>query len=847
MIILRICEQVAQDLRYALRMMAARPLFTAMAAVSLALGIGANTAIYSFMDTILMRALPVHDPQSLVLFNWHSKDFPKVSHNFSGSTFQDPKTGLTSGNFPYPAFELFRERNPMFQTVFAFARGGRLNIQIHNQADLADCQYVSGAFFGGLGVPPAAGRLIDESDDRPGAPAVADVSYSYAQRRFGEAPKAIGQIARINDKLFTIVGVTPPEFFGVSPGARQDVYLPMHSSLLLDADLPDNPAEKYIEKNSYWVEMMGRLRPGVTRERAQAALAPQFHRFVEATARNGRERADLPALLLQEGAGGLGLLRRQFSKPLYVLMTMVGLMLAIACANIANLLLARAAGRRREMALRLSLGAGRWRVVRQLLTESLVLAGAGGLLGVAFAEWGVRGLGLLIANGRDDFHLAAGLNWHVLAVTAALAAATGMLFGLAPALQATRVDLASSLKQTRSGERRLRISWFRISLSQVLAVAQIAISLLLLVAAGLFVRTLNNLNSVSVGFNREHLLLVTLNARQAGYGDDALRRFYLDLQSRFRAIPGVRQASMSNYALVSGSRSNSMVKIPGDAAARQTDVLSVGTAFLSTMQIPLLLGRDLDNRDVNGDAHSALVNEAFVKQYLSGSNPIGRQFTFGDKGPQFTIVGVAASTRLNSVKDDVRPLVCPAYARDPKWVGQMVFELRAAGDPMSLAATARQVVRQADARVPVSRIVTESSQIEQTIGQERVFAMLCTCFAILALAIACVGLYGMMAYSVARRTNEIGIRMALGAQRRRLLWMVLREVLAMSAVGLALGIPAAYAASRLVAAFLFQMKPGDPISLTAAGVALLTAALAAGYGPAWRASRVDPWTALRDE
>ncbi|MBZ5619571.1 MAG: ABC transporter permease [Acidobacteriia bacterium] len=845
-------EQIVQDLRYALRMTAANPAFTAMAVLSLGLGIGANTAIYSFMDAILMRALPVPHPESLVIVNWHTKAFPAVAHSFNGNNFKNPKLGFSSGKYPFPAFELLRANSPVLSSIFAFNRAGRLNLLIRGQADLADGQYVSGAFFSGLGVPPAAGRLIESGDDRAGAPAVAVLSFRYAQRRFGEIAQAAGQSILVNNTPFTVAGVAAPEFYGVNPEAVSDIYLPMHTSVLLDTIPGNNPGEKYVDNNFYWVEMMGRLRPGVSMGRAQAALATVFQPFVAGTASTEKERADLPALYLQEGATGLDMLRRRYAQPLYVLMTMVGLILAIACANIANLLLARATSRRREMAVRLSLGAGRARVVRQLLTESLLLASLGGVLGLFLAKWGIRFLTLLIASGRQDFTLHATLNWNVLGVALALSLGTGLLFGLAPALQATGIDLTPALKESRAGEPGVRLhhSILRVGLSQVLVVSQIAVSLLLLVAAGLFVRTLSNLHSIELGFNRENVLLFSVNAKQAGYEDDRLVRFYDTLRTRLSAIAGVRNVSLANYALVSGSMSNTSVRIPGAPPGqnRGTSYLSVGPGFFTTMQIPILLGREIGEREI-GAPQVAVVNELFAKRYFGTDNPVGRRFRLGggDKAPDLEIIGLSKTARYNSLRQDLTPVAYVPYSQNPRSLSQVFYELRAAGDPLALTNSVREIVHQADARIPVANVLTQARQIDQTIGQELTFATLCTCFAILAVLIACVGLYGTMAYTVARRTSEIGIRMALGAERPRVVWMVLREVLALAVAGLVIGLPVAFATSRFVESFLFGMKPNDPVALSLGAGILLAAAITAGLGPARRASRIDPMVALRQE
>jgi predicted permease len=839
------------DVRYALRTLRANRLFAAMAMLSLALGIGANTAIYSFMDAILVRTLPIQNPESLVVMQWHSKGRPALAQSINGSMWDDPQLGRVSPNLPWRAFEVLSKDNPVLSQVVAFRNTYRITALIQGQGTPVEGLYCTGGFFGALGTPPSAGRLFGPDDDREGTSPVAVVSHSFAQRRFGGAEQAVGQTAIVNDTPFTIVGVTHPGFPGITPGQRHDFYMPMMSSIQVDRIYSGNPRERFTDQKYYWAEILGRLKPGVTLPQAQAALGPMFHQWVSGVASTEEERKDLPQLAVLDASRGLDQMRRQYSKPLFFLMTLVGLILTIACANLANLLLARAAGRRREMAVRLSLGAGRMRIVRQLLTESLLLASLGGLLGLLFAHWGIRGLSVLLANGRESFLLDVALNWRVLAVTMGLAVLTGVLFGLAPALQSTRVDLTTALKQTRAGESRKRIgSWLKVSLSQTLVVTQIAVSLLLLVAAGLFVRTLNKLNSIEVGFDRENLLLFSVNARQAGYSQEAMPRFFANLHERFASIPGVRSASASNFGMVTQSMNSGNIQVPGFTGADASAAfLSVAPKFFETMQIPILLGRAIDERDVAGGAKVAVVNEVFVKKYMGGQSPVGRRYRQGrgTNATEYEIIGVARNARYHSLKNEIPAVAYNPYTHQPRSLGSLTFELRAAGDPLSLVAAVREIVRQADSRIPVTDIRTQEAAIDQTIGQERTFATLCTAFALLAVAIACVGLYGTMAYSVARRTNELGLRMALGAQRKKLIWMVLREVFAMAAVGLAIGVPVALATTKFVQSFLFDMKPNDPWAIAGAAVVLLLAAVAAGYGPAWRASRIDPWNALRHE
>ncbi len=847
-------EQLTQDVRYGLRAMAANPLFTGMAVLSLALGIGANAAIYSFMDAILLRSLPVQHPEQLVVINWRSKNGGGVIHSQSGSRHRDG-AAMTSPNFPFDAFPLLRSNRDTLSTLFAYARAWQVNLVAEGQAELDEAQLVSGGFYSGLGVTPAAGRLIVDDDDRSGAPPVAVISYQYWQRRYDGNPSAIGRPILINNTPFTIVGVSAAGFLGVDPDLSPKVYLPLHSATLLSATPADDEKSRFFDNNSYWLEMMGRLRPGVSASQAQAALAGQFHQFAEGTASNAKEKADLPALWLQEGAGGLDSLRRRYSQPLYVLMAMVGLILIIACANIANLLLARSTARQREIAVRLSLGAGRLRVMRQLLTESLLLSLAGGVSGMLVALWGIRSITWLLANGRESFTLHASLNWPVLSFTLALAIATGLVFGLAPAIQATKVDLTPALKETRAGSQRgagRRIG-FGIGLSQALVALQIALSLLLVVAASLFGRTLSNLESVELGFNKDNVLLFGLNARQAGYKDAALAQFYADLLNNFRRLPGVRSASLSQSPLVIGSWNSTNVVIPGAAAKSGSDletcVVPVDPSFLTTMQIPIRSGRGLAERDMSSPK-VAVVTEQFAKTFFPRENPIGHRFGLGDtKTPtDIEIVGVAKTTLYNSIKETkTPPVIYVPYTQVLARLGGVNFELRTAGDPLILVNAVRETVHKANAGVPISEVSTQAARIDQTISQERTFAYLCTCFAALALAIACVGLYGTMAYTVARRTNEIGIRMALGAEPKRIVWMVLREVFALGVAGLVTGLAVAWASARFVESFLFGVKRSDPWSIALSVLVLLVVALVAGYAPAWKASRIDPMAALRHE
>jgi predicted permease len=835
-------EQLLQDLRYGLRAMAANPGFSTIAILSLALGIGANTAMFSFMDALLLRRLPVPDPKSLVMMQWRVKDDGRresVFHNWHGRTEGVSKKDVVGAIFPFPVMELFERETGLFTSVFGRFEPGDLHVAIAGQGEVARGEYVTGEYFRGLGNQTVAGRPVLPEDDRPGAPGIAVLSYAFAERRFGNASSAVGATIEINNVPFNVAGVASPGFFGVDPGRESDLFLPLHSSQLL----PDRrPGPKWFqERNTYWFYILARLRPGVTPAQAQAALAEPYRAWVSDTAKSDLERINLPTLVVQPAAAGLEARRYDYGKPLWILSALVGLILAMACANIANLLLARASGRSREMAIRLSIGAGRWRVVRQLLTESVLLAAIGGALGVGFAVWGVRFLNLLLGSHTRGTDLQADVNWHVLAVAATLSVGAGILFGLAPALRSTRAELIATLKEARTGQSRIRLSP-----SRILMVSQVAIALVMLVAAALFARTLANLHSVSLGFQPDRVLTFRLNARQAGHRDPEIAAFYGDLRQRFAAIPGVRGASMNNIGMI-GDNWLEGVHFAG-GQSQSTNLMSVGADFFSTMQIPILRGRGIEERDAAGSPLVAVVNRRFVAERCGGRDPVGQPLTLNDDAARaIEVVGVAGDTRYWRLQSELSPVVYFSFRQKLLPVDDMTFVLRTAGNPLGHGAAVREIVRRADSRLPVTDLMTQQAQIDHTVTQEITLAQLCTAFAILALAIACVGLYGSVSYNVARRTGEIGIRMALGARRGAVIRMVLREVVTVAAIGLAISVPAALASARVVRSFLFGLEPGDPTAIAAAVAIVAAAALLAGYVPARRASRIDPMAALRHE
>ena len=845
---LRFVDALVQDVRYGWRMWGRNPSFATMAVLSLALGIGANTAIYSVMDAILFRALPVRNPGQLVILHWRAKQAPLAGVDIDGQVGREPGGTWASADFPWPFYDRLHDDNNVFSALFAYKDAGRLNLLVDGQAESSPGVFVSGNFFSGLGINPAAGRLIQDGDNLAGAPAVAVLNYAYWRDRFASDPAAIGKTVAINNISFTVAGVAAPEFFGVIPGSAPALYIPIKNRQSLGHNSANEHLSMFVDPHYYWADVIGRLRSGSTMEGAQAELAGRFHQFALAEAANDKAAANLPSLWLEEGGSGVDSLRRQYSKPLFLLMTLVAFILTIACVNIANLLLVRATARRREMAVRLSLGASRLRILRQLLTESVLLALCGGLLSLGVGAAGIRILISLLAGGREDFHLRADLDWRMLAFTIAIAFVTGILFGFAPAMAATRVDITPALKDTRASAP--RGGGRRIGLSHFLVVTQIALSLVLVFGAVLFVRTLTNLHAVDLGFNAENVLTFSLNASQAGYEGTGLRTFYAQMDERFQALPGVRAATVTDWPLVAAGY-DTPISLSGAPETQRGHGLyiSVGPTFFDTMQLPIVLGRPIDSRDVEGAPLAVVVNEVLAKTYFPNQNPIGRHV--GLRAADMTIVGVAKNAP-DQLKTEIPPFAYMAYLQYTPKVGNartgaMFYELRTAGDPLALAGTVRKAVHDAAPSIPIANVMTQSQRIANSMTEERAFAALCSAFGMLALMIACVGLYGTMAYAVSRRTNEIGIRMALGAERRNILWMVLREVLALGAAGLAIGFVCAWSAVPAIKSFLFGMKPADPLAIMLATGILITAVLLAGYAPATRASRMDPFTALRHE
>ena len=839
-------QQLLQDVRFGLRMLAKNPGFTAVAVLTLALGIGANTAILTLIDALMLKALPVDNPEQLALFS-------------DGGTRGFVGLGPGCYNiFSYPLYEQLRDNNPSFQGIGAFRTElDRLNVRSQGAREgesdqLAWGRLVSGNYFSVLGVQAARGRVLTPEDDRPEAPPAAVISYTYWRRRFNNDPSVVGRVLNVNGILLTVAGVTPPEFFGESvESPLADFWLPLNLQPRL---MPDRGSVLQ-EPSVNWLNFIGRLRPGVSMQQAQASVDVAFRQYLTEQAgphpsseeQRGIERSYIK---LSPGGTGISSLRFDYSRPLHILMAVVAFVLLIACANVANILLARAAARQKEISMRLALGASRTRLVRQLLTESVLLGFLGGGVGALFSVWGVTLLVNMVAGGTSSLPLNVSPDARVLGFTLAVSLFTGILFGLAPAFRTTGVDLVHSLKSGKSGT----FPGTRWNLSKTLVVSQVALSLLLLVCAGLLIRTMRNLATQDLGFNQEHVLEVGIDPRISGYKQDQLYPLYQGLLGRMNALPGVRVASLSLYSPMSGDNWSGQISVQGyfppPKKAADCQWVWVGPNYAETEGMMLLLGRDIGPGDIKSAPKVAVVNESFAQRYLAKQNPIGRRFSMHTPAEAYEIeiVGVVKNFKFNDHWQNYWPVAfLPlAQAEGPESYAAYL-EVRTTTDPKSIAGSVRRAIHDVDKNLPVTSLETLSEQVDAGLNQEHLVARLSSFFGLLALVLACVGLYGVLASGVARRNNEIGIRMALGADPRRVLWMVLREALGLVGVGIALGLPTAFAATRLIASQLYEVKPTDPATITAVTMVLAAVAIFAGYIPAHRATRVDPMVALRYE
>lgn len=840
--------QLIQDLRYAIRTLSKSRAFTATAMFCLALGIGANTLLYSLTDAILLRQLPVHDPRTLVRMTWRTPQAENHGTSRHASAIRDPAAGYTNGTFAYAAFELFSRHTDVFSSVFAYQSTGRVSLTVHGDTRPATGEYVSGRYFPGLGIAPAAGRLIGTDDDRPGAQPVVMIATALANSRFGAPQAAIGQTIHINNAPFLIVGVAPDTFFGTDPGVTPDLFVPLRSTFIVEAHrTPESLRARFENPGEGWLEIMARLRPDVSLEQAQATLAPQFQQFTNEVKASGRwEQA--PALALVPGGQGIDGLRRGYSTPLLLLMGLAALILLLACSNIANLLLARSTARAREIALRMSLGAGRGRVVRQLLAESLLLSLVGGALGIGIALLGLPLITSFLTDGRSDFTLHADLNWRVLLFALGLSLATSVLFGLVPAMRSTQ---RRSLAMREARPTAVTMSGRRGGLTRVIVVFQMGATLVLLVVSGLFARTLASYAAVDLGFNPDRVLTVTVNAGQAGLDADSVPVVYGELQRQFAAMPGVLAVGSSESTLLGDGTSSTTVRPVDSQIKGSVPILNVGPGFLGTMEVPLVSGREIGDNDTRPGAKPVVVvSAAYAQKYFGDVNPVGRLVTIPNDSEhvaalRFEIVGVAGDVRYGRLLTERPPVVYIPFTYLA--LGAHAFAIRTTSNPESYEPQVRQIVRDLNSRIPITRVATQARLIDRLIATPILLARLCMTFAILALTIAIVGLYGSVAYDVSRRTPEIGVRMALGARRGQIVRLVLRNVFVLVAAGIALGVPGAFYASTFAKAYLFGVTGGDPLTIAFATAVLLVAALLAAFVPARAAARLDPTRALRLE
>jgi predicted permease len=838
----RALGDAGRDFRYALRLLVKNPGFSAIAILTLAIGIGANTAIFSLFNGLLLNRLPVRAPERLVLFS------PNVGE---GTSTGSPPTGRWD-LFSTEVYAHLRSQPLPFESLAAVRSGpSTVSARLAGEqtaAERAVVHPVSGNYFSTMGVSAAIGRALQPDDERPAAAPVAVVSDGYWRQKLHADRAAIGRVAILNGTAFTIVGVTPRDFFGERVRRAPDFWV----AYTLQPIIELRPS--FVTQNdAYWLSLIGRLRDGATRAEAERAATTVLQGFLRAAA--GAEVTSDRARAIQEsrielfdGSGGVSGLRAQYSEPLKVLLAVVALVLLIACANVGNLLLTRAAARQREISVRLALGAGRGRLIRQLLTESLLLAALGGIAGVLAARWVVAALLALVSRTAP---VQATVDGPVLAFTIAVTVIAGLLFGLAPALYARRLDLVGGLKSRIGAD---TVGRRRLGAAETLVVAQIAVSLVLLVGASLLARSLFNLQTQPYGFDQDHLLLARYNPRLAGYKPSTVPTLHQRMYERLAALADVRSATLSTYSPFSGSRLGNTGHVSGYTPKPDENVefemVFVGPQFPETLGIPLRAGRGVESRDGAGAPRVAMVNEAFVRQYLADQPPLGRRFGFDDGKPEldYEIVGVLADAQFHDPKRPIAPMTfLPLLQETTQFALQAEAIVRTKGDPSGSANEVRRTVHEVDGNLTLNDPRPLRDQVSDSFGSSRLAARFVGFFGAMALVLASIGLFGVVSQSVARRTTEIGVRLALGAQRADVLWMVFRDTIVLVAIGIIVGVPVSLAASRLIASQLFGLGPIDMLSLALSVFALVVVAAIAGAVPAQRASRVDPMFALRAE
>jgi predicted permease len=848
-------ENFWTDLQYGARMLRKNPGFTAVAVLAIALGIGANTAIFSLVNGVLLSSIPVRDPENLKLLQWNAKGEPSGGYSSFGDCDEHSRTAHLKGcSFTYPMFRNMRSKTVLFSSVGAFAGPRQVSASGNGPAGIATVEMVSGDYFETLGVLPALGRTLQQADEASGAEPTIVLSYAYWKTAFGGAVSAVGKTIRLNGAPFIIVGVADPRFTRLTPGRSCDMWMSLTQIPLLGADwgrdLPEAP-------NRSWLLVAARLRPSVSVAQAEAALSSLYRSVALYGAKPMFKEKDEPNISVVPAQKGLTGFRTQLATPLYLLMVAVGVVLLITCANVAGLLLSRAAAREREMAVRLALGAGRARIVRQLLTESLLLSGAGAMLGLLFAFWGADALGAMMsANFLGHLSFEVHPDARVLVFTAIVALVTGILFGLAPAFRGTRVDVTPTLKESAgaSGSSVLA-SRRRWRLGRFLVVAQVALSVLVLVAAGLFLRTLVNLKGINPGFDTHNVLTFGMTPSQVGYDDQRARALYNSLQERLAALPGVISASYASDVLLTGSNWWNDIYIQGSAANDKSGLdksglnkvnvafFGAGPGFFETMRFRLLEGRTFTARDLTPTPSVTVVNETFVKQFIPGANVIGMHLCRdGECRERREIIGVVADTKYDALTKSTEPLVFL-----PERGGQAYFTLRTTGDPAAVISAVRRVVSDLDSNLPLFAMRTQSEAIDQSLADERLVARLSMLFGCLAIALASIGLYGLLSYEVTRRTRELGIRSALGAQQREMLRLVVGQGFVLALLGGVIGVGLALGLTRFVRSQLYGVAPNDPLTYSAVVLLLLVVAVLACAIPARRATKVDPVVALRYE